>query len=152
MGIIGAEPEAEGFFLILFLPCRQKGIRVLEALAGGVALPVGGIARSPGLAPTTREVAPVLEKVGISLMFGVENTPEIAATAQSLMVLAGQNGMTGGRAGRRGNIGVMKEDAVSGNGVESGCLTDIVILVDAGVGPTPVVGDREDDIGPFGRG
>ena len=85
-------------------------------------------------------------------MPGVENTPEVASASQSPMVLAGQDGIAGGSAGGRGNIGVVKEDSISGNGIEGGRLADLIISIDAGVGPAPVVGDREDDVGTFGCG
>ena len=45
---------------------------------------------------------------------------------------------------------MVKEDAVLRDAIEGGGLANIVVSVDARVGPAPVVGNREDNVGPFG--
>ncbi len=52
-----------------------------------------------------------------------------------------------GRAGGRGNEGVMEEDALLCELIEGGG-GDRRVAKDAGVGPRPVVADEDKDVGP----
>ena len=63
------------------------------------------------------------------------------------MPLAGEDGVPRRGAGGAGDVGVLEEGALARDAVEGGGLDDGVVPVGAGVGPAPVVGDAEEDVG-----
>ena len=98
-------------------------------------------------------VAGIAEEMGKGFEGVVEGAPEVGPGTEAPVVLAGEDGVAGRGAGWRRNVGVVKEGALGGDGIEGRGLHHIVVGVGGSVGPTPVIGDAEQDVGwAFGGG
>jgi hypothetical protein len=62
------------------------------------------------------------------------------------VVLSGEDGISGGRAGRGGDVGLVEQNPFTGHPVESRSLNHRV-AVDPCVGPSPVIGYGKKDVG-----
>ena len=89
----------------------------------------------------------VAEEVRKYLEVLVEGAVEVGSGTETPVILPREDGVAGWGAGRGRNVGVVKEHTLLGDGVEGRSLDDVVIGVNRGVGPAPVVSDTEQDIG-----
>lgn len=91
-------------------------------------------------------IAGILEQVRVHTQILVQRTIQAGPFAETPVPLPGENGVAGRRAGRRRNVGLVKQHAFRCEPVESGGLHHRV-PVSARMRPAPVVGDTEQDVG-----
>ena len=149
MRIARPEPKAKG------LTCGPGGEKLAKPFAHWLArgvpraaerLPVAG---APGLAPVAHVVARVFEQERVDGVFGSERTPQVHPGPEPPVHLPGEDRVAGRRARGGSDEGVLEQHPFAGHAVEAGRLYDRV-AVGRGVGPAPVVGDAEQDVGPRG--
>ena len=127
------------------------GVEGFTGELAGLAFEVFGDAGAPALAGVADGPAVFGEGLAPALEFDWEKTEVVGGFLELPGIAAGEDGGAGRGALGVGRVGVLKQNAVTGDAVEGGRL-DPRRAISAGV-RAPVVGDDEEDVGwSRGRG
>lgn len=147
MRVAAAVPEAE------WLARRdraEEGLKVRKDRPGRVPRSLAELAGRPSLAHVPDKIARLLQQIGIDGELRRERAVEVRPFLQAVGELAGQDQRARGGAAWRDAERMREQRPLAGDAVEGGCL-HAGVAVNAGVREGPVVGDGEEDVGPWRR-